>query len=211
LSREGCCHKLGLMATSLIYRSRFVYNLVMRALYGKHYDARHQAVSDLIPPGANVLELCCGTAVLYDRYLRKKHVNYRGLDINRKFIDVLVERGGSGEVWDLRSDKPLPPADYVIMQGSLCQFLPEASEIIDRMLRAALKQVVIAEPIRNLASSRIPVVAFLASRLTDPGVGPQAHRFTEQTFDKLAKSYGTRLKQLFLIPGGREKVCVLEP
>ena len=198
------------MATSLIYRSPFAYNLIMRALYRQHYHARHQSIADLISRGASVLELCCGPAILYDRYLRQKDVNYRGLDINSKFIDVLTQRGASGEVWDLRSEKPLPAADYVIMQGSLYQFLPNASLVIDRMLRASRRQVIISEPIRNLATSRLPVVAALASKLTDPGVGPQAHRFTERTLDELVNSYGDRLRRSFLIPGGHEKVCVLE-
>ncbi len=52
-------------STSLIYRSATGYELVMRALYGRHYADRMQAVAEQVPPGASVLELCCGPGTLY--------------------------------------------------------------------------------------------------------------------------------------------------
>jgi hypothetical protein len=87
--------------------------------------------------------------------------------------------------------------------------LPDASGVIDRMLRAARKQVIIAEPIRNLADSNIPLLSAFARRQTDPGIGHQAARFTEITLDRLMSRYTSRLNQSFPIPGGREKVFVL--
>jgi hypothetical protein len=45
-------------------------------------------------------------------------------------------------------------------------------------------QVIIAEPIRNMASSRWGIAAAIARRFTDPGDGPSARRFNEQTFDE---------------------------
>ena len=129
------------MSESFIYKSSSVYELAMLLLYGRHYASRYRAIAELIPAGSNVVDLCCGPALLYHRYLRAKSVQYTGLDINRAFIDRLTERGGSGQVWDLRSEEPLPPADYVIMQASLYHFLPDASPVVDRMLEAARKRV----------------------------------------------------------------------
>lgn len=63
---------------SLIYRSRAGYELAMFMLYGRHYSARYRAIANLIPYGAEVLELCCGPGILYERYLRYKDVAYRG-------------------------------------------------------------------------------------------------------------------------------------
>src|SRR6185369_13287964 len=125
----------------------------MLLLYGRHYPARYRVICDLIPSGSSVLDLCCGPAILYHRYLRAKSVRYTGLDINQKFIDRLIRSGGLGKLWDLRGDEPLPAADYVIMQASLYHFLPDPSTIVNRMLQAAHKRVIIAEPIRNLATS----------------------------------------------------------
>jgi len=198
------------MGVSLIYRSRTAYELAMLALYRSHYVARYEAIANLIPSGADVLELCCGPGTLYSHYLKQKSVRYRGLDISKKFVSDLIQQCIVAEQWDLRSDRPLPGAAYVIMQGSLCQFLPNAAAVLGRMLEAARKEVILAEPIRNLASSRVPIIAYLSRKLTNPGTGAPANRFVEKTLDELVGRYENLLRQSFLIPGGREKIYVFD-
>lgn len=109
------------MSTSLIYRNATVYELLIRALYGRYYTARYRAVEGLVPEGASVVDLCCGPATLYTRYLRQKSVDYTGLDRNDRFVTKLTKAGGQGKVWNLTSAEPLPEADYVLMQASLYQ------------------------------------------------------------------------------------------
>jgi SAM-dependent methyltransferase len=195
--------------TSVIYRNRITYELLMRALYGRYYTARFRAIAELIPDGATVVDVCCGPATLYTRYLRKKSVDYLGLDINDRFIGRLNEAGGRGEVRDLHDNRPLPEANFVIMQASLYHFLPEARPVIDRMLAAAGSQVIIAEPVRNMATSDNQVLATLGRRLTNPGNGAQALRFTEARLDELFREYAPRVVRQSLIAGGREKLYVL--
>jgi SAM-dependent methyltransferase len=197
------------LATSLIYRNAFIYEWVMRGLYGRHYDARYKAIAELIPNDQTVLDVCCGPAFLYQYYLRDRCVEYTGLDMNAAFIKRLVARGGKGEVRDLREDQPLPRADVVIMQASLYHFLPDARPIVDRLIAAAIRQVIIAEPIRNLATSPSRVLAWMGRMLTDPGSGDQPHRFTEASLDRLFTDYAPLVAHSFLIAGGREKVYVL--
>ena len=182
----------------------------MFGLYGRHYFSRYSAVADLIPYESSVLDLCCGPAVLYRRYLRHKWVNYMGLDINEKFIKKTIRIGARGRVWDVRRDEPLPAADYVIMQASLYHFLPDPAPVLTRMLQAARKQVVIAEPIRNLAQAKLPVLASLARLLTDPGVGAQTQRFSERALDDLFTDFCRYPPQTHLIGGGREKIYVID-
>ncbi|HEY8746744.1 MAG TPA: class I SAM-dependent methyltransferase [Tepidisphaeraceae bacterium] len=197
------------MSTSLIYRSPAVYEAVMLALYGRFYHARSRTIAALVPDGAQVLELCCGPANLYRRHLKQKSVSYHGLDINPGFIKHLIKLGATGQVADLQLLQTLPPADYVIMQASLYHFLPDPSSIVDRMLNAARKQVIIAEPIRNLSSSGIPILSKLARRHTDPGSGAHQQRFTPDSLDQFFSRYANKVARSFLIPGGREKVYVL--
>jgi SAM-dependent methyltransferase len=197
------------VATSLIYRSASMYELAMFLLYGRHYASRYRAISELIPAGSSVLDLCCGPAFLYHRYLRAKSVQYTGLDINTKFIKQLIRRGGSGQVWDLRSGEPLPPADYAIMQASLYHFLPDASKVVDRMLQAARKRVIIAEPVRNLATSNSRVLSLLGRMFTNPGAGEHGLRFTEAGLADFFSGYASRVIESFTIAGGREQVNVL--
>ena len=77
------------------------------------------------------------------------------------------------------------------------------------MLSAARDRVIVSEPVRNLASSKMPLVGRLGRRGTDPGGGGHDQRFTVQTLDRLMAHYDDRIRNSFLIPGGREKVYVL--
>jgi SAM-dependent methyltransferase len=196
-------------STSFIYRSSSLYELAMLALYGRHYGSRYRAIAELVPKGSSVLDLCCGPALLYHRYLRPKSVRYTGLDVNAKFIDRLTRRGAGGQVRDLRSEEALPEADYVIMQASLYHFLPDPSPVMDRMLRAAKRQVIISEPIRNLASSDSRLLALVGKLLTDPGVGNHSQRFNEASLDQFFLRYRSLVQQSFLVAGGREKLYIL--
>ncbi len=196
------------MSTKLIYRYPLLYEVVMRLLYGRHYRARSLAIADLIPPKSSVLDLCCGSGLLYHRYLWRKNITYTGLDVSRPFVEALNKEGVRAMEWDLQSPAPLPRADYVTMQSSLCYFLPDPVPVIERMLAAANTAVIIAEPIRNLSTSRSSLVARVAVKLSGPG-GDRAQRFNEQSLDKLFEGFSSRLTRSFKIPGGREKVYVL--
>jgi SAM-dependent methyltransferase len=199
------------MARSWVYRNDLVYELVMLGLYGRHYRARYRAVADLIPDGASVLDLCCGPGVLFDRYLRARSVDYTGIDVNPRFIARVNRRGGRGLLGDVADERPLPEADAVVMQASLYQFLPDPAPVVRRMLRAARERVILAEPVRNLATSSIPCLRALARRQTDPGLGARPSRFTEASFDAFIAGLGVCVTRSFVIPGGREKVVALDP
>lgn len=200
------------VSTSLIYRSAAGYELLMRALYGRHYSDRMRAVAEQVPDGASVLELCCGPGTMYMRHLRGRTSGYVGVDVNAGYVERLRRRGVDARRLDLATgEEPLPGADVVILQASLYHFLPQPERIIDRMLTAAGDRVIVSEPVRNLASSEVPVIARLGRRGADPGVGGHAQRFTEATLDDLMARYRERILRSFPIPGGREWVYVLSP
>ena len=198
------------MTTSLIYRSSVGYELLMRVLYGRHYGDRMRLVAAEVPDGASVLELCCGPGTLYLRHLQGRVNGYVGIDVNARFVEQLNRRGVAANRLDLAAgDEPLPAADAVILQASLYHFLPAPERILDRMLVAARDQVIVSEPVRNLASSDLPIVSRIGRRAADPGVGGYDRRFTEETLADLMARYGERVLKSFLIPGGRERVYVL--
>ena len=201
------------MTGSLIYSHASIYEAVMRALYGRGYDERFRAVAELIAEGSSVLDVCCGPGTLFHRYLKAKGVRYTGLDINQHFVERLDAAGATGLIWNLDEARPLPRAEYVVMQGSLYHFLPEASNVVGRMIAAAEKQVLIAEPIRNMTSSRIFPLAFVARKLTNPGTGEQSNRFNEASLDALMQLYRIRGHDVrsSLIAGGREKLYIVDP
>jgi SAM-dependent methyltransferase len=198
------------VSTSLIYRSASGYELLMRTLYGRHYGERMRAVAEQVPTGASVLELCCGPGTLYRRHLASRARSYIGLDVNEGFVAALRQRGIDARVQDVADPSiALPAADAIIMQASLYHFLPAAEAVVDRMLAAARDRVIVAEPIRNLASSRLAVLGALGRRATDPGTGDHAQRFDEAALDALMQRYRGLVSAEFKIQGGREKIYVL--
>ena len=80
---------------------------------------------------------------------------------------------------------------------------------LTQALEAAHERVIISEPIRNLATSGLPLIGRLGRAGADPGVGSHAQRFTEETLDGLLSGYRERIVAAFKIPGDREKVYVL--
>ncbi len=198
------------MSTSLVYRSARGYELLMRVLYGSHYEDRLAVVAERVPSGSSVLELCCGPGRLYTRYLRGRVSSYIGLDVNVGFIERLRRQGVDARQLDLSADAPLPPADVAIMQASLYHFLPEPRPVLERMLSTASDRVIVSEPVRNLSTSGVPLVGSLSRRTADPGTGGHEQRFSEQTLDALVATFAPRVLEAFPAPGGREKVFVLD-
>jgi trans-aconitate methyltransferase len=193
----------------LIYQSPLLYRFVMRLLYGRYYRARNRALADLIPPNCSVVDLCCGPGLLYEQYLRKKNVHYTGIDSSPAFVAKVKQLGASATVVELRSSTlPLPRAEFLIMQSSLYYFLPDPSPLVDRMLAAAAKGVIIAEPVKSLATSSLPLIRKIAVRLSGPG-GEQPQRYTEETLDQFFAKYRAQLQSTLNIPGGREKIYML--
>ena len=199
------------VSTSPIYKSALLYEAFLLLRYRAEYTERSRAIATLIPEGSSVADLCCGPATLYFSHLRYKKVSYTGLDINRGFVDRLSSRGATGFFWDATTSEPLPQADYLIMQGSLYHFLPNPYPIVDRMLAAARRSVLLTEPVRNLADSKNPLVSWMASKLANPGTGDQANRFDESLFEEFVDHYrlAGRVIDSYPIAAGRERLCVL--
>ena len=198
------------VSESLIYRSPRIYDAVMHVLYGRHARARLGAVAELVPPRASVVELCCGSARLYRNHLRDRDVDYLGLDLNPRFVEAARRGGACAVVRDVGDGAPLPPADVVLIQASLYHFLPAPERIVDRMLAAARSRVIVSEPVRNLSTSGVGFVAALARRSADPGGGGGDRRFDEASLDAFMRRYDGAVEREFAIPGGRDKVYVLD-
>jgi len=194
--------------TSLLYKNAFIYESFMRLLYGKHYKARYISVGEEIPDGVKVLDVCCGPCALYTLALRGR-ADYRGIDINQQFIENAAKLSVTVLPLDIRAE-PLPDADYVVMQGSLYQFVPRQKEIVDKLLSGSSDKVIISEPVRNLSNSRNPLISAIARHSTDPGTGHKEERFTEESFRAFfTANYSERIEKFKFVPGGRDFIVVL--
>ncbi len=187
---------------SPIYWHPKLYAAAMRMLYGKHYVSRYEDIARLIPAKSRVLDVCMGDARLYTDYLKSKNVDYLGLDINEAFIRHAHKKGIPAREFDLNQDA-LPPCDYVIMQGSLYQFIPNEREILEKLLASARHTLIISEPVKNLSNSDIRVVSWLAKKATTTRKGKAEHRFHTRNLHSLFEKYD-QLKQVFPVAGTRE-------
>jgi hypothetical protein len=76
------------------------------------------------------------------------------------------------------------------------------------MKAAAGRRVIISEPIRNLTRHPIRPVGWVMNRLTDPGGGDFAFRYTEATFREFAESQGAR--EILLGAEDRNAIAIFE-
>jgi hypothetical protein len=194
---------------SLIYAHPALYRVVMQLLYGRGYVARYQAISSLIPDGADVFEACAGDARLYERYLRPRGIAYRAGEFNERFVAHARARGIAMDRFDLRSDE-VPRADVVILHASLYQFMPEHRQIVERLLAAARRTLIVSEPVVNLSTSRWALIRWIAKRSADPGSGDKPQRFDEASLDSFFRThFADRIESSTVIEGGREKIYCL--
>jgi SAM-dependent methyltransferase len=174
---------------SPFYWTSVGYDLVTHVLYGSDYWRLYGDVAARVPPGAQVVDVCCGTCQLYRAFLRRKGCRYLGLDANPRFLRAARRRGIAARRFDLLAE-PVPAADFVVLCSSLYHFFRTRHAVMDKLLAAAREAVIITEPVRNLAHHWVPALAGIARVLSDPGIGEFGDRFDLGSFRELATRYG---------------------
>lgn len=187
--------------TSLVYRHPRLYRWVLRALYGRALKERERAVASWVPTGARVIDVCCGDGGIRRALPGRTYV---GVDASPRFVQALAKAGVEAHLVDVSRDDP-PQGDVVLVLGSLYQFLPDPDPVLRRLARAAREALVVAEPYRNLAQSKVPLVAALARRATDPGVPSSTSRFDEASLRACLRRHGAQE----ILRTGRELVARL--
>lgn len=182
-----------------IYSHPLLYGLLMRALYRSWQPAIYRRVSELIPTGAEVLEVCCGTCPTARSYLLPRGIRYRGLDVNARMVEYAVRQGLAVDHCNLRELPVLPPSQVVLMMLSLFHFLPDVELVLGKLLAAARQRLIIVEPVRNWAGSRYRWPRRIAGWAT----GTEA-RFTPETLAALfARHQATRV-----VAAGRDMIGI---
>jgi hypothetical protein len=175
-------------------------------MYGKYYLQRYKSIAEKIPNGTTVTDVCSGDSFLYQQFLRGKN-KYTGVDINPLIPDN--SHGAKIIKMDVVNN-PIPKAEYVVIQGSLYQFIPNQKQIVDKMLQSATKKVIIAEPIINLANSNYKFLSSLSKYSVNPGTGPTPNRFTKKSLHLFfIKNYKNIIEKMCPIVGGRDMLYIL--
>lgn len=103
-----------------------------------------QAVADLAPAGAKVLDLGCGDGALLDYLVRHKQATGRGIELSEAGVMACVRRGLSvrqGPLEEGLADYPAASFDVVILSQTL-PFLDDPAAILGEMLRVGRSALV---------------------------------------------------------------------
>ncbi|MFH1457015.1 MAG: class I SAM-dependent methyltransferase [Patescibacteria group bacterium] len=115
----------------------------------KDADKRHQVMAGIIKTQSkkvNLLDFGCGTSHFYE-YIQKKtklKVNYSGLDISQKFIDLSKKKYPQNKYYCLdllKNSNKLPEFDYIIMNGVFTEKRTLSQEEMWSFFCKMLKQV----------------------------------------------------------------------
>jgi hypothetical protein len=165
---------------SPIYWHPKLYELTMRSLYGRFYKGRYTHLEKVIPDNCSLFELCMGDLHFYEHYLKKKNINYKCADINPVFVNAAKEKGLDAFLIDFIRD-PVPSCDHILIQGSLYHSIPHHVKIIEKLLAAANKQLIISESVKNISNSKNPLAASLAGFISRSKGGQSKIKFTKET------------------------------
>lgn len=193
---------------SPIYWSTTLYSFAIRILYNKNFKDRYRDLYSKIPTNCSIVELCMGDAYLYKNFLKDTCASYHGLDNNKNFVNHAHKCGINARQLDVNK-LDFPSAEILLMQGSLYHFHPNEKELIATMIKASKKLVIIAEPIKNLSTSKWNWIARISQLFSNARHSDKAFRFNEESLRQLFIDF-EELQSISFITGGREMIGVFK-
>ena len=170
--------------TSLIYKNRFIYKLIVNILYLGKYVEKFDDIVKLIDPKKekSIVELCYGDVYIAE-WCKANTVNWTGFDINQKFVNFALKQGFNAICLDLKKAKVLPIVDTFIIVGSLYHF----HEMLDEFLLIIMNscsRLMISEPIHTLSNSG-GLIGRIARHSANAGNGPEEFRYDKEKLTKI--------------------------
>lgn len=84
--------------------SRFIHGWLYHFLYDRALDEARQVVIDLVPRGASVLDIACGTGELCSALRVAKDCRVVGVDLSRRMLDFAKAHSRYGDVTFVHGD-----------------------------------------------------------------------------------------------------------
>lgn len=187
----------------------------------------HEVISDLVNPGAKVLDLGCGEGQLLELLKKSKNAKGTGVEVAQEKVYKCISKGLTvfhGDIDEGLADFPDKSFDYVLLTDTL-QEVRSPSLVIKEMLRVG-KQCIVSFPNFGFWSVRVQLLLFGRSPITralpyDWWETPNLHFFTVRDFFRFCKSEGFHISQSVFIRNGKrvnmtpnlfaeDAVCVLQ-
>ena len=193
---------------SINYWHPSIYSFFIRLSYKHSFTERYEAIRDLIEESSTVIDVCCGDCKVHD-FLKDKKIDYTGLDFNQNFVNAANKKGIKTIFFNIYENE-IPKADYILFQASLYQFIPRHEQILKKLFDAAIKYVIISEPVKNYADSKSKIISFIAKMLNDPGDGIKPYRFTIDTLKEALRPFKDNIVKERLISNNIEYIAVIK-
>lgn len=128
--------------TSIMYKFPKAYDLFLLIIHRKKLSERYMFISKIIGKNKRVLDLGCGTCLLFD-YLDKS-CTYEGWDLNKKFINENKNKLNVvlKNVFDY---KDYPENDVIVISDLLHHVVPRHDELIKKAKKNTEK-IILIEP-----------------------------------------------------------------
>lgn len=177
---------------SYIYRSVFIYRLLMNLLYTGGYKRRFKKVLKLLKElhPKSILELCFGDIFIAE-YCKMNNIKWKGYDLNTHFVSEAKKKNYDAECVDLSEVLEFPKSEICLMIGSLYHFNGEVESILTKMLKSSTL-LIISEPIMNLSAHK-NIIGWLARKSANAGNGNVPFRYNKESFLRLLDEEGRKL------------------
>ena len=176
-------------------------------MYKKHFHERYKAINNVIIENSSVVDVCCGDSYLHSIF-KKKNIDYLGLDFNPTFINYSIKRGINARLFNIYEDA-IPHADYIILQASLYQFIPNHIQILQKLYQSADQYLIIAETMKSYGGSNNKFISAIGKFLNNPGDGMKVERFSLSTFKKAMEPFQENIENEYFICGNIDYMVVI--
>lgn len=160
---------------SITYWHPFLYKILMKLLFRGSYNSRYLEIANIIENNSSVIDVCCGDAKLYE-FLKKKNIKYTGVDFSRTFYNFLKKKKIDIINMDIKNEKIPIKADYVVIQSSLYQFIPNHIDLVKKLLAVSKKYLIIQETVKSYTTSSNKLLSIIGKFLNNPGDGYKTER-----------------------------------
>jgi len=174
----------------------------------------YRVITDMVHPGARVLDLGCGNGELMQMLIREKQVRAQGVEISEQGISECLFRGVQaiqGDIDEGLSDYPDGSFDYVILNQTL-QVVKKPAKVLWEMVRVGDKAIVgfpnfgyLGIRLSLLVRGTMPKTKELPFEWYDT---PNIRLLTIKDFENFAQANDIRmLKKIFLPGKGKTGGC----